>query len=389
MVADIGLRLQEGIQDLKLEQQLAPAREAMVRTFSTGSTNFFKAVEGVRGRWAQRNAESNKEGDQTKTSRSNSIAEVPEVNKSDVEKTSPKTPPMPTTTAGALRPFGLGLRRPSYPITGTVSSPSVSSPSFSDVPASPAPPVGTALASWGAGIGSFISTRLARQPSAQNMPVPGEEKGSSGNTGGGGVEGKTRGSEERVEDEGRDGTLEPESGLVTPQPVTTPKINVMLPGNTTPVAGGFERTPQATAPMTGKMTLASVATAVANGTEDGVSKKAQVERSPKDVKTEMRLPPSHEEDKAYGTSLINSSPFLRKSKAGPEHLEEDPYPQRKEVDERFRDPFSAPRSSDVLYRSVHRTEEDVRQHKPTDSSADRNSDIRSINENHAYAGMVM
>ncbi|KAI6044759.1 transport protein Avl9-domain-containing protein [Pisolithus marmoratus] len=48
VVADLGLRLSEGIQDLKLEQQLAPTREAISRTFTASSTNFFKAVEGQR-----------------------------------------------------------------------------------------------------------------------------------------------------------------------------------------------------------------------------------------------------------------------------------------------------------------------------------------------------
>jgi len=56
VVADIGLRLQEGIQELKLEQQLAPTREAITRTLSAGQTNFFKAVEGVKGRWGLRTA---------------------------------------------------------------------------------------------------------------------------------------------------------------------------------------------------------------------------------------------------------------------------------------------------------------------------------------------
>ncbi|KAK1220665.1 hypothetical protein PQX77_016491 [Marasmius sp. AFHP31] len=51
IVGDIGLRFQEGIQDLKLDQQLAPAREAVSRTFTAGSTSFFNAVEGVRARW--------------------------------------------------------------------------------------------------------------------------------------------------------------------------------------------------------------------------------------------------------------------------------------------------------------------------------------------------
>lgn len=56
MVADIGLRLQEGVQDLRIGQQLAPTREAISKTISTGSTNFLKAVEGVKGRWMARSS---------------------------------------------------------------------------------------------------------------------------------------------------------------------------------------------------------------------------------------------------------------------------------------------------------------------------------------------
>ena len=58
VVADIGLRLSEGIQELKLDQQLAPTREAISRTLAAGSTNFFNAVAGVRERWMQRNPSS-------------------------------------------------------------------------------------------------------------------------------------------------------------------------------------------------------------------------------------------------------------------------------------------------------------------------------------------
>ncbi|KAI0317619.1 transport protein Avl9-domain-containing protein [Amylostereum chailletii] len=57
-ISDIGLRLAEGIQELKIEQQLAPTREAISRTLTAGSTNFFKAMEGVKGRWMQRSASS-------------------------------------------------------------------------------------------------------------------------------------------------------------------------------------------------------------------------------------------------------------------------------------------------------------------------------------------
>lgn len=48
VVGDIGLRFQEGV------QQLAPTRDAISKTLVTGSTNFFKAVGGVRGRLMSR-----------------------------------------------------------------------------------------------------------------------------------------------------------------------------------------------------------------------------------------------------------------------------------------------------------------------------------------------
>ena len=57
VVADLGLRIQEGLQDLKLDQQLAPTREVITRSFNLGSTNLLKAVEGV-SRWT-RNAAAN------------------------------------------------------------------------------------------------------------------------------------------------------------------------------------------------------------------------------------------------------------------------------------------------------------------------------------------
>jgi hypothetical protein len=57
-ISDITLRLSEGIQELKLEQQLAPTKEAISRTITAGSANFFKAVEGVKGRFIQRSASS-------------------------------------------------------------------------------------------------------------------------------------------------------------------------------------------------------------------------------------------------------------------------------------------------------------------------------------------
>ena len=149
VVADFGLRLQEGIQDLKLEQQLAPAREAVTRTLTVGSTNFLKAVEGVRGRWTQRTAATAEDG---KSSR----ASTPpvEVTKLDVED-APRTarPADYNPKFANLRPFSLT---------------SNNSLSFAS-PTSPNPPASAAMASpaqqisaWSAGLGSFFSAKASR-----------------------------------------------------------------------------------------------------------------------------------------------------------------------------------------------------------------------------------
>lgn len=159
VVADIGLRLSEGIQDLKLEQQLAPAREAATRAIAVGSTNFFKAVEGVRGRWAQRSAS---QIDDPTPHSARPITPPIEVSKSDIEDT-PKTARQAefgAKTAG-LRPFSLA---------------SVQSLSFMSPPASPgapaaASPMGQQISSWSAGLGSFFGSKAGRFSAAIKTPT--------------------------------------------------------------------------------------------------------------------------------------------------------------------------------------------------------------------------
>ncbi|QRW14942.1 Late Secretory pathway protein AVL9 [Ceratobasidium sp. AG-Ba] len=52
--SDIGLRLSEGLNDLKLEENLGPARDRIASAISTGSTGFFKAFGGFRSDVSQR-----------------------------------------------------------------------------------------------------------------------------------------------------------------------------------------------------------------------------------------------------------------------------------------------------------------------------------------------
>ena len=153
MVSDIGLRLQEGIQELKLEQQLAPAREAVARTFTVGSSNFFKAVEGVKGRWTQRIPSHDDNVDSQNKMPRTSTPPV-EVSKADWadEDCHTATPAGPVKKP--LRPFSLTS-------TNSLSLASPSDTSFK-------PP----NTSWGTTIGSFLSARALKfQLTPSNTPA--------------------------------------------------------------------------------------------------------------------------------------------------------------------------------------------------------------------------
>jgi len=153
VVSDIGLRLQEGIQELKLDQQLAPAREAVARTFTVGSTNFFKAVEGVKGRWGQRTPSYEETVDSQNKMPRTSTPPV-EVSKSDLEEENCHT----------ATPAGLGKKLPRpFSLTST-NSLSLESPS-ADTSFKP-PNTG-----WGS-FGSFLSARALKfQLTPSNTPT--------------------------------------------------------------------------------------------------------------------------------------------------------------------------------------------------------------------------
>ena len=133
-----------------MEQQLAPAREAVARTLNVGSTNLFKAVEGVRGRWAQRS-------NSTPTSEdSRAITPPVEVSKADVPRTA--RPADYKSKLANLRPFSL---------TSTLSLEPLSPNGPSSAPI--ATPV-QQLSTWGSGLGSFLSAK-ALQFSALRTPT--------------------------------------------------------------------------------------------------------------------------------------------------------------------------------------------------------------------------
>lgn len=144
VVADIGLRLQEGIQELKLEQQLAPAREAVTRTITVGSANFFKAMEGVRERWTQRVDSGSSSTDDLRSSCSSTPVEVTKADLEDAPLTA--RPPMKQTKSNDR--------------------------SSLSQPATPTPP--PSISSWSAGFGSLFSSRGSRNSVPRVKPAASE-----------------------------------------------------------------------------------------------------------------------------------------------------------------------------------------------------------------------
>ncbi|KAL0579872.1 hypothetical protein V5O48_002119 [Marasmius crinis-equi] len=183
IVGDIGLRFQEGIVDLKLDQQLAPAREAVSRTFTAGSTSFFNAVEGVRSRW-------NKPAVPTSTGSASGADSPPIEVVSKAELDGALAPP-DQTASPASTVFGnftrptLWSRRTSS--ASTASAASNSSQSQPNTPNTPTPipeaPQDSQTASprssgtvWGSFVGRFS---LSRGPTTSNVQSPGHERSPS------------------------------------------------------------------------------------------------------------------------------------------------------------------------------------------------------------------
>lgn len=128
---------------------MAPAREAVTRTLTAGSTNFFKAVEGVRGRWTQRSTSSGSGSgsltssitEETKSSRASTPIEITKVDLDGHGQESPSPP------SGTMKPMLLSKH---LSLSSTTPS----------APATPVKPA--AFSSWGASIGSFVAARASK-----------------------------------------------------------------------------------------------------------------------------------------------------------------------------------------------------------------------------------
>ncbi|KIJ54151.1 hypothetical protein M422DRAFT_241404 [Sphaerobolus stellatus SS14] len=150
-VTDIGLQLSESIRDLKIDQQLAPTREAISHAITSGSTNFFKAVDGIKGRWNARSASSTSLHTASSTSTEDQTAKAP-------SNGIPESVPTISTPTSPLSSSNASIN--SIPTGGPSLPPRPPSVIAAEAKA--------ALGAFGSGIGSFFSARTSRFSFSRN-----------------------------------------------------------------------------------------------------------------------------------------------------------------------------------------------------------------------------
>jgi hypothetical protein len=152
---DVGIRLAEGLHDLKIEESLAPTRAAVSSAFAAGSSSLFRAFDGVR-------SEVNNRLEAEKARRAAAAAEK--------EKNSPNGSPTGSRpgSAAALAPTTPAANRPASVASGR-SDNSTNAPATSP---GTSPGISTTLGSVGSSISGFFGSRMASFSRAPPAPSP-------------------------------------------------------------------------------------------------------------------------------------------------------------------------------------------------------------------------
>ncbi|KAG8986890.1 late secretory pathway protein avl9 [Tulasnella sp. JGI-2019a] len=175
-ISDIGLRLSEGIYELKVAETVAPAREALSNAVAVGSTGFFKAFETVRSEVSNRLAA--RQPSSLGPSPSSSPQTLPLLDPLAAPPSSPgpsrtSYPPAPSTpTAASPPPISTpsrGLRPLSLAPSATAAA-TVAASTATDLGASAGAAAKATLSSWG----SFLAKKASeyKRPAA---PIPASE----------------------------------------------------------------------------------------------------------------------------------------------------------------------------------------------------------------------
>ncbi|KAG8903085.1 late secretory pathway protein avl9 [Tulasnella sp. 403] len=159
-MSDIGLRLAEGLHDLKVAETVAPAREAISNAISVGSSGLFRAFEGVRNEVTARiSRQTTSNPPLTPTGVPGGTVSMP----SSPAPTRTSYPPQPATPTSLSAPTApaRGLR----PLSLAPSASTITTPATETVATAGAAARAT-ISSWG----SFIAKKAAEYKRAPGTP---------------------------------------------------------------------------------------------------------------------------------------------------------------------------------------------------------------------------
>lgn len=163
---DVGIRLAEGLHDLKLEESLAPTREALSSAFAAGSSSLFRAFDGVRSEVHNRMERRALEREKEKSASPNG----PSPTGSRPGSGSGST--LTATTGSTGTGIGLGPRPPSVASSRSANSATGLGATGGTSPAGSPMDVRATLGSVGSSISGFFGSRMASFSRAPPSPLP-------------------------------------------------------------------------------------------------------------------------------------------------------------------------------------------------------------------------
>lgn len=162
---DVGIRLAEGLHDLKLEESLAPTRAAVSSAFAAGSSSLFRAFDGVRSEVSNRI-----EAEKTRRA----------------QKTSPTSGSPTGSRPSSLSPAAPAIGRPasvSSNNSGHSATAGTPPPTGSSPGASPGVDVRATLGSVGSSLSGFFGSRISSFSRPTPAPPQPERRNSARNSG--------------------------------------------------------------------------------------------------------------------------------------------------------------------------------------------------------------
>ncbi|CCO28805.1 Late secretory pathway protein AVL9 AltName: Full=APL2 VPS1 synthetic lethal protein 9 [Rhizoctonia solani AG-1 IB] len=179
LASDLGLRISEGLNELRLEENLGPTRDRISNVISMGSAGFFKAVEGFRSDVTSRMAAQRAAAAAAEGADSHSTSD-PATAKNGAQPATPMSPPTKPVDAGSAPAPDLEPAANPAPAPAPATTPATGTATATATATAPAQ-ASTGGTGGGGGWGSFFASKAASFRSSR-LSTTSQPSGAAGTT---------------------------------------------------------------------------------------------------------------------------------------------------------------------------------------------------------------